>query len=496
MGAGAPIRRRIAILLALIVAGCAPARIDSTPAGDSLDAIERELEADIAVLASDDFEGRRPGTAGEAKTLRHLAQEWQEAGLESGTNDPANPWFVPVSLQLDQPDRSTATFHRGRRTIAVPEGSVHLYTSGRRALLERSPVLYVGRQGESLDRSELAGRVALMAWDHPRHLEQREALIEKGAAAVLAIVPDAADLAELVERRAEGSYRLAGAEDGAALYGLISAEGAQALLGERRAAELRAAADREGFRPVPLDIEAELEATSLPGEVRTHNLIARLPGSKPGSGAVLLLAHWDHFGRCAGGEGARAICNGAVDNASGLAVLSAVARRLTRGPRLDRDVYFLATTAEEWGLLGARAFAQDPPLPLDAIVAAFNVDTSAIAPRGGPVALVGNGMTALDAEVERVIAAAGREPGDPEYANRYVRRQDGWALLQHDVPTLMVSSAFADHEALEAFMRDRYHRPSDVAGGVELGGAAEDVLLHVALVRHFANVASYPAGAR
>lgn len=495
MGAGAPMYRWIAILLPLVVASCAPARVASVP-GERLETIEAELAADIAVLASDGFEGRRPGTEGEAKTLRYLAQEWQEAGLESGTNDPANPWFAPVALQLHRPDRSVAEFYRGKRRIALPEGSVHLYTSGRRTLLERSPAVFVGRKGEELDRSELTGRVAVMLWDHPAHLDQREALIEKGAAAVLAIVRDEAELAELVERRAEGSYRLAGAEDGAALDGMISEQGAQALLGADRLAELRAAAEAERFRPIPLDFQAELEATSLPGEVRTHNLIARLPGSRPDAGAVLLLAHWDHFGRCGEGEGLGAICNGAVDNASGLAVLNAVARRLAQGPQLDRDVYFLATTAEEWGLLGARAFAQDPPIPLDTIVAAFNVDTIAIAPRGGPVAVVGNGMTALDGEIERVIAETGRALGDPEYANRYVRRQDGWALLQHDVPALMVSSAFADPAAMEAFMRERYHRTGDVAAGIELGGAAQDVLLHLALVRHFADVSRYPGPAR
>lgn len=492
MGAGVPMSRWAAIALALAIASCAPARMDPAPV-DSLDAIERELAADIAMLASDGFEGRRPGTEGEAKTLRYLAQAWQAAGLESGTNDPAHPWFAPVALQLNTPQRSEAAFFRGKREIALPEGAVHLYTSGRRSLLERSPAVFVGRKGDRLDRSELAGRVAIMLWDHPRRIEQRDALLEKGAAAVLAIVPDAAELAELIDRRAEGSYRLAGAENGAQLDGIVSRAGAEALFGKTRFAELSAAAGAESFKPIPLDIEARLEATSLPREVRTHNLIARLPGKRPDAGAVLLLAHWDHFGHCAEREGPDAICNGAVDNASGLAVLGAVARRLAQGPQLDRDVYFLATTAEEWGLLGARSFAQDPPVPLDTIVAAFNVDTIAVAPRDGPVAIVGHGMTSLDGEVERIIRDLGRTPGDHDYANRYVRRQDGWALLQHDVPTLMVSSAFADREALEAYMRGRYHRADDTADGIELGGAAEDVLLHLALVRHFADLGSYPA---
>lgn len=495
MAAGAPAKRRtLAILLAMLAASCAPAPIGGPPA-DRLATIEAELEADIAVLASDAFEGRRPGTPGEAKTLRYLAQAWQAAGLESGTNDPANPWFAPVALQLNTPDRSEARFYRGRRELPVPAGSVRLYTSGRRSLLERSPVVFVGRAGEALEQSELAGRIALMLWDHPRRIEQHEALLDKGAAAVLAIVPDAGELRELADRRAKGSYRLADEEDGARLDGLVSADGARALLGAERFASLSRAAGLPGFRPQPLAVEARLEATSLQADVRTHNLVARLPGRRPETGAVLLLAHWDHFGYCAEGEEPLAICNGAVDNASGLALLSAVARRLPAAG-FDRDVYFLATTAEEWGLLGARAFARDPAIPLDSIVAAFNVDTVAIAPRGGPVAVVGHGLTDLDDDIARVLAASGRAAGDHDYANRYLRRQDGWALLQHDVPTVAVSAAFADHPALETFMRERYHRAADVAdGSIVLGGAAEDVLLHLALVEHFASAASYPTRA-
>ena len=196
--------RRAAILFAALLAGCAPAPVGTVPP-DGLDAIERELAADIAVLASDDFGGRRPGTEGEAKTLSYLARQWQAAGLESGTNDPANAWFEPVALQLHTPDHSVAQFFRGSRPIVLPEGSVRVYTSGRRSLLERSPAVFVGREGASLDQSELAGRIAIMLWDHSRRIEQREALLEKGAAAVLAIIPDQGEFAEMIELRRKGS---------------------------------------------------------------------------------------------------------------------------------------------------------------------------------------------------------------------------------------------------------------------------------------------------
>jgi aminopeptidase YwaD len=202
---------------------------------------------------------------------------------------------------------------------------------------------------------------------------------------------------------------------------------------------------------------------------------------------VLLLAHWDHFGRCVPAPAPDQICNGAVDNASGLAMLTELARRLATGPRPERDVYFLATTAEEWGLLGAQAFAENPPVPLDTIVAAFNLDTVAVAPAGSPVAIVGKGLTPLDAGIAEVLKEQGRREGDEAIAQTYIRRQDGWALLQRDVPAVSVTSAFSVPAALDRYIAERYHQPSDGPVGIDYGGAADDLLLHVALVRYFAD---------
>jgi len=210
-------------------------------------------------------------------------------------------------------------------------------------------------------------------------------------------------------------------------------------------------------------------------------------------GAVLLLAHWDHFGECAAPPAEDLICNGAIDNASGIAALTEIARRLAKGPAMDRDVYFLATTAEQIGLLGAEAFADDPPLPLNQIVAAFNLDSFALAPRGAPLGIVGRGLTPLDPGILAVAKAQKRKVVDSDAANAYIRRQDGWALLQHDVPTVMVSSSWSDLARVERFFDSDYHRPGDqVKAGLDLSGTAEDVAFHVALVRYFGDLRKVP----
>lgn len=486
------IRSAIGASALLMLAACA-----SVPASPSADtnspaAIEARLHDHVAILASDEFEGRRPGTEGERRTLRYLAETWQAAGLVSGTNDPANPWFAPVELDLRQPRSGMATFLAGNRRIEMPAGQIAIWTSGRRALIEDAPLVFVGRLGSSLDRAELAGRVAVMPWNHSERASQREALLDKGAAAVLAIVDDAEEFAEIAAIRSRGAYSLVGAGTEATLDGIVDAAAFAQLVGGDRYRSLLAAAEKPDFQPVPLSIETTLEANSNPGTVRTHNLIGRLPGRLPDAGAVLLLAHWDHFGVCGQDAGVDIVCNGAVDNASGLAVLTELASQLAAGPRLDRDIYFLATTAEEWGLLGAQAFTVEPPVPLNSVVAAFNFDSVGVAPAGSDLGIVGEGLTPIEADTRMVIERMGRAVAPGSFASRFVQRQDGWALLRNDVPALMVSSAFAEAAAMDRFTRTRYHRPGDELDMMELGGAAEDVLLQLELVRHFASVVKYP----
>jgi Peptidase family M28 len=463
-------------------------------------ALEAQLMAHIKVLASDDFAGREPGTEGEAKTLRYLAKQWFEIGLVSGTNDPGNDWFAPVTLVAREPAGSGAQFSRKGRRVYAPTDSVLMLTSGKRSLVRDAPVLFVGKAGGALpSRNDLAGRVALLLDAGIDSSDRQNALLAAGASAVLTILDGERTLANVAARRQRSGYALANDTLGGDLEGFITREAMDGLLrgagggGGRSVAMLEEQAARPDFAPRLLDLAATLEATTSENTIRTHNLIGKVPGRHPETGAVLFVAHWDHFGVCAVPPAEDTICNGAIDNASGLAALTEIARRLARGPGIDRDVYFLATTAEELGLLGAHAFAENPPLPIKRFAAAFNIDSVALAPPGGPMAIVGRGMTRLD---DQILAAARRarvriNPGDA--ANQYVRRQDGWALLQHDIPTVMVTTAYGDLARVEAFFEGTYHRPGDdLARKIELGGAVEDVGFLVALGRWFGDSKRVP----
>lgn len=482
-----------AFLAALLAVGgpleAAPAKRDR--------ALEAELLAHIKVLASDEFAGREPGTEGEAKTLRYLGKQWFDIGLVSGTNDPGHPWFSPVTLVAREPAASAAIFARKGKKLYVPRDAVLALTSGKRALVENAPMLFVGR-GQAMDRlarSELAGRVAVLLDGGVRDSERQNALLKAGAAAVLTVLDGDRTLEQVAARRRRSGYALASDMPGGDLEGFIGAETFDRLLGGAgiSLAALRVAAGDPGFTPRPLDLTATMEATTRETTIRTYNLIGKIEGRKPDSGAVVFLSHWDHFGDCAQPPAEHLICNGAVDNASGVAALTAVARRLTRLPQPDRDIYFVATTAEELGLLGAAAFAENPPLPLKQVVAAFNIDSVAIAPAGTPLAIVGRGMTGLDAQILAAAKASRRTVVPGTAANEYVKRQDGWMLLQHDVPAVMVTSAYGNLALLEKFFDGDYHRPTDVVKpSLELGGAAEDVSFLVALGRWFADPRKVP----
>ena len=489
---------RCLLLLAAAALVVVPAQAAKRPSKAD-QALKAQLLAHIQELASDAYEGREPGTEGEAKTLRYIGKQWFEIGLESGTNNPRHSWFAPVTLIAREPDGSRAAFSRKGRRVYVTPDAVQAFTSGKRSLIENAPVLFVGAGRAMPTRAELAGRVALLLDGGQDGSERQNALLRAGASAVLTVLDGERTLDNVIARRGRSGYALASDELGGDLEAFITREGLNGVLaGTGQTVEtLQAASAAADFAPRLIDLAASLEATTRETRINTHNVIGKLPGRRSDAGAVLLLSHWDHFGVCAEPPAEHLICNGAVDNASGVAVLTEVARRLSALPAMDRDIYFVATTGEELGLLGAHAFAENPPLPLKQIVAAFNIDTVAIAPAGSPFAIVGKGMTPLDAGIAAVAKAQKKKLVDGDGANAYVRRQDGYALLQHDVPTVLVSTAWSDVPRMERFMETDYHRPADVLKPtIELGGAVDDVNFLVALARHFADVKKVPTAAK
>lgn len=486
------IRLLVTLLASLMLAACARAPVASAPPPER-DAIAARLSADIATLAGDDFAGRKPGTPGEDKTLAYLEARFAEVGLLSGTGDPGSYWRMPVALVSSHPLSGRIMLAQGRNAVVVPDGEGAVITHRRRALAAGGPatgvpVVFVGRGEGPVLPDNVAGAVVvrLGAEDSGRGRRQRDR-----ATAVLTVLPDAAAVAAARSAEARETVQLA-SEEVDTLSAYVTDAALAQVLGEANWERLKQRSAEPDFTPIEIQLAISIEATAERREFTSSNLVGMIPGSAPGSGAVLVLAHWDHLGTCGAADAMERICHGAVDNASGLAVMLELARRLKAGPPPGRDIYIMATSAEEAGLLGARAFAKAPPVPLTSIVAAFNLDMLALAPEGSPVGFIGEGRTPLDEVIRAEIARSGRITGDKALAESFLARQDGWVLLEQGVPTVLLSSAFGSREVLQPFLQSGYHRPSDKAGNVELGGAIDDLLLHEALVRIVADPARYP----
>lgn len=472
---------------------------------------ETDLREHIEILASDDFGGRKPGTEGENKTVRYIATEWKKAGLEPATGSPS--WYAPVGLVDRTPLKQTVTFTRSSGTgpngqrekiIKIDEGQVLLRGVMQFGAIADAQIVHAGyavASAEELEKS-VSGKLAMLflqssdkSKELPGYQERKANLIAAGASGVITIIRSKSRFYSSARRFRGASTSLDGREFHAPVEGLISGKAADKLL-RKAGVDLKQLAkdvEEDGFLPRETGIQADISLETRVRAYQSHNVVGKIAGRKPESGAVLFLGHWDHLGECRQEPAVDRICNGAVDNASGIALLIETAKRLVKS-QPDRDIYFLATTAEESGLLGAKAFAADAGFPLDRLVAVFNADTIALSETGERIAVVGRGETDLDEDIEKVAAAEDREIDKTDTANAFLKRQDGYVFLEKDIPAFMITSAFSDQERLDSYLSGRYHDVSDeLDEQLLLGGAAADANFHVALGRYFASVDSFPS---
>ncbi|HYJ53119.1 MAG TPA: M28 family peptidase [Allosphingosinicella sp.] len=452
-----------------------------------------DLLRHIQPLASDAFQGRAPGSAGERLTTDYIVRQLQQRGFEPGGEN--GTWFQQLRLIETVPGRSEVRFTARGAPVAIDASELALIGGQPVVTIGDAPIVFAG-YGDQPPGAEVRGAVVLIL-QSPQTASRAalrskvKALADAGAAAVIVVA--AAELPwETVSRGfARGSTRLE-ADAPTIITGIMPASAGRRLIGA-----LLDQPPGPSFRPVTLPARASMTVNTTVNRFATNNVLGRLRGSGSTNENLVLMAHWDHLGFCRPEGAPDRICNGAVDNASGIAMLIEVAGRLATGPRPVRDVIVLATTAEEVGLLGATHFAAHPTVPLASIVAAINMDTVAIQPAGSPVAVMGRGLAPLDAAIDATVAAMGRRLDSDDEAAELVQRQDGWAFTRAGVPAIMVGGSFSDMTLLGGFLQGRYHKPDDQADGtLVLDGAAEDANLTVALARRLADPATYQRPAR
>jgi len=463
-----------------------------------------DMRRHIEILASDAFQGRAPATEGETRTINYIAEQFRARGLEPAGDN--GTWFQAVGL-VERTTRShNVAWSANGRTLTFDQSRIALQGREADMRLDNAPLVFAGhgvrlpeRGVDQLAGAELNGAVVIILFEapdvpgFPSFAQRVRAVTDAGAAAVIAITD--ADLQwNFITRNYQRPTTKLASQAVAPIVGAMPQDAAESLLAAAGGNLGRLLNDQPGssFRAVTLPIRVNMQVTTDVRTYSSNNVLGRVRGSASSGQSLLFLGHWDHFGICRPPGEADRICNGAVDNASGIAMLIEIAGRLARQPHPPRDILFLATTSEEVGLLGAEYFASHPPVPLASIAAAINLDTVAIHPAGEPVAVIGRGVPALDLVVDSTVRALGRRLDTDSEAAAFIERQDGWALTRAGVPAIMVGGSFSNMELLNNFLSGPYHGPDDEAvPGLMLDGAAEDANLLIALGRRLADPADY-----
>ncbi|MCU0975376.1 MAG: M28 family metallopeptidase [Steroidobacteraceae bacterium] len=495
-------------LAAALLAGCAA----TTPAGEAAYAPafdDAAWRAHVERLASDEFEGRAPGTPGEEKTLAYLEQQFRAAGLEPGAGGSFRQ-AVPLVELTTRPDPTMevrgksgalslryaedyvswtrrpvpesrvadAEFVFAGYGIVAPEygwndyagldvkGKIVLalvndpgYATGDTALFTGRAMTYYGRWTYKFEEAVRQGAAGLLVihetgpagypWDVPRNGAARPQL----------------DL-ELPDYETK---RLA-------LEGWITEAATRrilALAGEDFD-QLKGAALARGSASQALGVTATTGVRNIVRHGKSYNVVGVLPGRERPDEHFLYSAHWDHLGRILTIGGATAtdtVFNGAIDNATGTAALIELARAFgATQPRPERSLMFVAFTAEESGLLGSKFFGENLPVPAAQIAGGVNMDALYVLGETRDLTVIGYGNSELDAVLRDAAAKRGMvliPESTPEAG--YYYRSDHFNLAKQGVPMLYAKSGVdspkhgPEHGKrwLENYIANVYHKPND-----------------------------------
>ena len=511
------------LMLALLAAcqGASDAPAGATEAGDGAPAVAAGIGADtllaqIEQLASDEFEGRAPGSVGETRTVEYLIEQFSALGLEPG--NPDGTWVQNVPLVGITPaagDVLTVSGGGGEPTTLEPGADYVAYT--KRVVDEvqlDAEFVFVGYGAVAPEYDwndfkdvDVSGKILLFLVNDPpsgdlfggeamtyygRWTYKHEIAAEQGAAGALVIHetgPAGYPWAVIGSSPYGESFDLVADDRNmgrAAVEGWIQRDAAAALFemaGLNFEAEKAKAAGAD-FQPVALGVTGRTRVRNTLRTIDSQNVVARLPGAGAPDEMVLYVAHWDHLGRDESLDGDQ-IYNGAADNATGTAGLIELARAFTMGDPPRRSVVFLAVTAEEQGLLGSRYYGEVPLYPAAQTVAALNMDVLNQWGRTRDMTIVGMGQSGLDDVAGEIATRLGRVLNpDPEPEKGFYYRSDHFSFARVGIPAFYADPGvdYLDKqggygiEKREEYTANDYHAVSDeVKPDWDLTGALDDL---------------------
>ena len=502
------------------------------------------LLAHIKILASDEFEGRAPGTKGEELSVKYITEQFKQIGLKPGNPDGTYTQEVPLAGIRSDPKMS---FIVGDKTIDLKYPDDFVASSARlepEIKIDNSNVVFVGygivapEYGwDDYKDVDVSGKTILMLINDPaipdpkdssklndkmfkgkamtyygRWTYKYEIAAKKGAAAAVIIhetEPAAYPYSVVKTSWAKENYEIdapdknAGAVKARSWITLDAAKKLLADCGQDFDALKKSAITKE-FRPVALDAKANIDIKQQLRSFKSHNVIGKLDGSDPKLQGeyVIYTAHWDHLGRQPELRGDQ-IFNGAIDNASGVGSLIQLGAAFTKlNPPPKRSVLFMATTAEEAGLLGAKFYAEHPLYPLEKTLADINIDT--VNPWGKTRDI--EDLSDNNSTLDDLLAAAAKRNGrvmtpnsQPEKGSFY--RADHFEFSKLGLPALYTGGgknllgkpADFGRQKKDDYTAHHYHQVSDeVNPEWDLAGAVQDIQLLFEVGYEVANANNFP----
>jgi Zn-dependent M28 family amino/carboxypeptidase len=528
-----------AIALAVSIPAAAAAQ-DSGPIDPA------RLSEITRILASDAFEGRAPGTPGEARTVDYIIGQFKDLGLEpAGENGSWTQTAPLIRTQVDPAAKMTISI--GGAVIPLRQGQEAYATTllpVSRVSIENAPMVFVGygvsapeRGWDDFKGRDLRGKVAVVLINDPdfeakpgepvagkfgglaatfyaRWVYKYEEAVRRGAEAVLIVheTPGAGyGWSTVAAPQGEGFdiVRADPAKEKLKLQGWIQRDVAVDLF--KRAGldfeALKAQARTAAFSPVELKgatFSADYGVTS--SKVESRNVIAKITGATKPDETVMFAAHWDAYGVGAPDANGDKIRHGAADDAIGVAATLEIARAFKAAPPPDRTLVFAAWTAEERGLLGSEYYAVHPIFPLAKTAANLTMDVLQTAGPAHDVVLVGAGQNELEAYLARAAAAQHRTvtpDARPERALFY--RADHFSLAKRGVPTLLMmgigggadlvnGGRAAGDKWVSDYTADCYHKACDAwSADWDLRGAAQDTDLIYEIGKEVSKAGVWPA---
>jgi len=502
------------------------------------------LLANIKVLASDEFEGRAPGTKGEELSVKYITDQLKQIGLKPGNPDGTYTQEVPLAGIKSEPRMSLIT---GDKTVDLKYPDDFIASSARlqpEIKIDDSDVVFVGygvvapEYGwDDYKNVDVRGKTLLMLIGDPpvpqpkdpskldekmfkgkamtyygRWTYKYEVAAQKGAAAAVIIhQTESAGYPYSVVRTSWGkeNYEIDSPNknaDAVEVRSWITVDAVKKLLADcgQDFDTLKKSAITKEFRPVALNAKANIDIKQQLRSFKSHNVIGKLEGSDPKlrDEYVIYTAHWDHLGRRPELQGNQ-IFNGAIDNASGVASVIQLAAAFTKlNPPPKRSVLFIATTAEEAGLLGAKFYALHPLYPLEKTLADINIDTVNPWGKTRDIEDLGNNNSTLDDLLAAAAKRGGREMkpnSQPEKGSFY--RADHFEFSKRGVPSLYTGggkdvigkAANFGQQKKDDYTAHHYHQVSDeVDPNWDLSGAVQDIQLLFEVGYQVANGDKFP----